>query len=153
METIKAECSSCNATGLYAGMAERNGAAVVCSSCKGTGAKRVSYRPFTKRKNRNDILRVFQTNIGVVIGEGDGFKFEDFGGMPYEDWKEGKPFPPKSEMRKFACPAWYYQSVDYSKIPKWDECVANLGRSFKDCPKFNNKQECWGKFDKENDDS
>lgn len=34
--TIIIECQACKGTGLYKGMAERDGAAVVCSHCHGT---------------------------------------------------------------------------------------------------------------------
>lgn len=34
---IECECNACKGTGLYVGMAERDGAAVVCYTCKGTG--------------------------------------------------------------------------------------------------------------------
>ena len=36
------ECESCKGTGLYVGMAEREGSAVVCHTCKGTGKTRSS---------------------------------------------------------------------------------------------------------------
>lgn len=51
------------------------------------------------------------------------------------------------KMRKFTCPAWWYQSVDYEKKPDWEECIG-MG-SFSNCKHFKNKDFCWERFDKE----
>ena len=42
------KCKSCKGTGLYVGLAERDGAAVVCHTCKGTGKHhvRIEYDDF-----------------------------------------------------------------------------------------------------------
>jgi hypothetical protein len=50
-------------------------------------------------------------------------------------------------MRKYTCPAWWYQSADYKKKPNWKECLA-CG-SFSSCKHFSIKQNCWDRFDKE----
>ena len=44
--TIVIECQACGGTGLYKGMAERDGAAVVCSCCNGTGKTEFTYNEF-----------------------------------------------------------------------------------------------------------
>jgi hypothetical protein len=51
-------------------------------------------------------------------------------------------------MRNYTCPAWWYQSADYTKKPEWEECIA-CG-SFSECKNFSNKEKCWEKFDAEN---
>ena len=146
------ECKSCGGTGVYIGMAERAGASVVCHNCNGTGCFHFvhEYEEFSSRKINPAATWVYKTNPGIAIGKREGFcDFPDFGGMSYRDWKNGLPFPDKSEMRKFCCPAWWYQSADYSKSPKWDECESQLGRSYSKCPCFYTKKLCWERWDKE----
>ena len=148
---VDEKCKSCKGTGLYTGMAERDGAAVVCHTCKGTGKYhfRYEYEDFEGRVDRDDILHVFEVNPGICIGTGSGHSFGDFGGMSYKDWKAGKPFLDGTENRKYTCPYWWYQSADYKKKPQWSECMDALGRSFSHCPHFGTKNKCWGRFDSE----
>ena len=144
------ECKSCKGTGLYIGLAEKDGAAVVCSTCKGTGCYRFSheYEKFTGRKENKKIKRVFKTNPGVMIGISPALVLADFGGIPYYDWHKGVAFPEKSEMRKFSCPAWWYQCVDYgNKKPRWKECI--VCGTFSSCPSFKKKENCWMRWDVE----
>ena len=145
------QCQSCSGTGLYKGMGERDGAAVVCHTCKGTGCHHFkhAYDEFTGRKPRPGIRRVYEVNPGICIGAGNGHTLEQFGGVPHEDWDAGKPFPAGSENREFTCPAWWYQSADYKKKPDWDECNTSLGASFSRCPHFGNKAQCWERWDRE----
>jgi len=140
------ECPDCKSTGLYVGIAEKSGAAAICHTCKGTGKHHFkhTYEKFVERKNKSGITRVFQVNPGICIG---GKNLEQFGGMSYKDWKAGNPFPPGSEMRAFTCPAWWYQSADCDKKPDWKDCVG-VG-SFSGCGNFNNKQNCWERWDEE----
>lgn len=145
------KCEPCKGTGLYVGLAERDGSAVVCYKCKGTGCRHhvFEYEEFTVRSARTGVKHVFQHNPGIVVGQGkDGqYQFSDFGGQPFEGWESGKPFPPGSEMRQFTCPAWWYQAADYKKKPNWDECIG-LG-SFSKCPHFSTKDQCWARWDEE----
>lgn len=146
------QCDTCEGTGLFQGMAERDGFAVVCYKCGGTGKRheKIEYDdPPKKRKVRTDTIQVIQANpgVGVGISEEKGLTMESFGGMPYKDWLKGKPFPPSSEMRAFTCPAWWYQSADYDKKPTWNDCT--LGGMFSACKQFTEKHKCWARFDKE----
>lgn len=149
---VKQECKDCGGTGLYPGGFEHDGAAVVCYTCEGIGGHvfRHDYEEFSGRKDAQvEIKRVFQANPGIGIGEDakKGLTLEDFGGMPYHDWLAGKPFPAGSEMRRFACPAWWYQRVDYKKKPDWKEC---LGCGFfSGCKHFGSKEVCWARWDEE----
>lgn len=145
---IEYACKSCGSTGLYVGMGEGSGAAVVCNGCNGTGkaVHKFEYEEFDKRKERKDVRRVYQTNPGIGIGENDKVKLEDFGGMPYAEWLKGKPFKAGMESRKFVCPAWWYHSADYKKMPKWMECNGGV---FPRCTSFATKDKCWERWDKE----
>lgn len=146
---VKMECSSCDGTGLYRGFAESKGVAVICNTCKGTGCEVVEIKgkEFKERKSRKDVQRVYLVNPGIGIGESNRYKFEDFGGMPYLDWENGKPFPKKSEMREFTCPAQWYQIADCNKKPTWDECI--FCGSFSSCKFFKTKDKCWERWDKQ----
>jgi hypothetical protein len=143
------ECESCRGTGLYIGMVEIDGAAIVCHNCKGTGCNHFKheYKTFTERKNTDKVKRVYQLNPGIMIVEDDGCMLEQFGGITYENWKLGAEFLPGTENRKHTCPAHWYQNVDYEKIPEWEECVP-LGK-FSNCKEFPTKEKCWKRWDKE----
>jgi len=144
------ECESCGGTGLYIGFAESDGAAIVCHTCRGEGhhQRRIVYRDFKFRAGKPGVRRVFQVNPGIGIGTGGGYTLEDFGGVSYHNWRIGLPFPRGSEMRKFTCPAWWYQSADYNLKPRWSECM--LVGAFDSCPLFCDKATCWERWDAEN---
>ena len=144
-------CKSCSGTGLYIGMAERDGAAVVCSKCNGTGCFHYvhEYEEFVSRSEPTEpVKRVYQVNPGIVIGEGNYHKLEDFGGMPYEQWKDGDLFVPKTEDRKHTCPQWWYSSVDSKKMPNFDECIESLGKPYSACRFFPVRDVCWFSWDR-----
>ena len=146
------QCKSCGGTGLYVGLAERDGAAVVCHTCKGTGCCHYGFE-YEKFRGRlpapEPIIRVYEVNPGICIGRGpEGeFKLADFGGMPLIDWQRGIPFPPGSENRRFTCPGWWYQAADYELKPRWDDC--RIGAAFSGCIHFPRKDTCWEKWDRE----
>jgi len=86
-------CKDCSGSGLYVGMTEKSGAAVVCYTCKGTGSHHIvtEYDDFVGRLPPTaKVLRVIQSNPGIGIGNGNGHRIEDFGGMPYADWEKGE---------------------------------------------------------------
>ena len=142
------QCKSCKGTGLYVGLGERDGAAVVCHTCQGTGCHhfKYEYEDFKERKPRNGVIRVYDVNPGICIGTGNGHRLEDFGGIPLTEWRGGKAFQPGTENRGFTCPAWWYQSADYKKKPNWKEC--GFG-SFSACEHFKTKEKCWKRWDEE----
>lgn len=139
------------------GFAEHDGAAVVCHNCKGTGKVHVvhTYEDFEGRKSRKGIKRVYRVNPGIGVGAGHGHTLEEFGGMPYDDWAANKKFPKGSEMRKYTCPCWYYQSADYDKAPAWrdGEVQCQIRGSFSGCKHFPEKEKCWARWDKEQEKS
>ena len=154
METFKVKevCKSCKGTGIYSGMGERDGFGVVCHTCKGTGCHEFThvYEEFVVKMARSDVQQVLQVNPGIGVGTSSkqNLTLQSFGGIPYTDWLANKPFPKGSEMRAYTCPAWWYQSADYSKKPDWDSCIG-CG-SFSGCSSFPDKHQCWERFDKEN---
>jgi len=145
------QCKSCEGTGLYIGMGERDGAAVVCNQCKGTGRfeYKHEYEEFTERRTRVGVSRVYETNPGIGIGTGNGHTLEEFGGMPVKDWEEGQPFRPGMENRKYTCPAWWYQKANYKLKPEWDKCGCGGMYTFSRCRHFGDKAACWQQWDKE----
>lgn len=139
---VKQICKSCSGTGIYTGLAERDGSGVICHTCKGTGCHEFihKYEEFKSKKIIENIKHVVEVNPGICIGNKGEYKFNDFGGISYTAWLNGKSFPKGSEMRKFTCPAWWYQSANYKLKPNWDECIG-VG-SFAQCPNFINKINC-----------
>jgi hypothetical protein len=146
--TVKHECGLCHGTGLYSGMGESIGAAIVCHSCKGYGFRMSEFTQFTGRKELPDVERVYQANPGIKIGTAMGLELDDFGGVPASDWEPGMLFPAGSEMRKFTCPQWWFQSA-ISMSLDWNTCNSNIGRSFPQCRNFAEKGLCWDRLDKE----
>lgn len=155
--TYSSECNSCKGTGLYVGMAERNGIAVVCHSCKGKGIidNTVEFRIFNGRRHHAKAKWVLRFNAGYIVGIGflqgktEAVDYDHWGGMSYEDWlalDDAVVFPNGLEMRRHSCPAWWYQSVDRKRMPSWDEC--GFG-SFSKCANFPNRVACWARWDKD----
>lgn len=147
----KEKCQTCGGTGLYVGLAERDGAAVVCYKCKGTGcfAFRHEYEPFESRVAKAGVVRVYEVNPGIIIGKGNGHTLEEFGGLTLQDWRAGKAFTPGTENREHTCPCWWYQSADYKLKPNWKECDEALGCTFSKCQHFGDKAKCWARWDAE----
>lgn len=87
------ECPSCGGTGVYVGFTEKNGASVVCSTCRGTGGVDREYVPFTQRKVRTGIRTVVLRNHGIVLAPG-----MDLGEVTYEEFVAGKMPTDDSEL-------------------------------------------------------
>ncbi len=143
--TVECECRACGGTGLYVGMCERDGAAIICSPCKGTGKSKITYTPFEGRREPPEgVTRVFVTNPGIRLNPS-----ETSGGVSLENWLLGAdPGVPGCEARGHSCPLLWYQSVDPDKKPDWEGCVS-YGVALFDCPFFDTKSSCWAKWDKE----
>lgn len=142
-------CNSCEGTGLYVGMAERDGFAVVCHTCSGTGSVHVVIEyddDTTKQPAHAGVSRVLRVNPGIVAAPG-----VVPGGVSLAEWQADPTSvnQPGAEMRKHTCPAWWYQLADYTRKPDWPECGDALGRSFSDCSSFPTKAACWRKWDAE----
>ncbi len=150
---IDIECQSCDGTGLYQGMGEDKGCAVVCTTCKGTGKYHyvLEYEPFTERKKRTDIKRVFGNTCGFKHGPDDykakdGTLFEfSKGGALYKDWLAGEEPKP---LKDLYCPKlWTGQ--------RWnsDKCNEHCrpGTSINYCPMKPQMDKCWEEFEETTD--
>ena len=147
---IDIQCQSCGGTGLYVGMAERDGAAVVCHVCKGTGKyhHKFTYLPFTGRAERGDVRRVFQSGCGYVHcaddttdKEGVEIKFSQ-AGATYKEWLNGKkPLP----LKTLYCPLQWSGQM-------WSGpyCKENYIGMITSCKNRCNMAECWKLYDEEN---
>lgn len=146
------QCPACNGTGLYAGITEKEGCAVVCHQCEGTGCfhYEYSYLPFEKRIGIDDINRVFKKSAGFVhapdgIVDPDGTGPVDFseGGCSYENWLKGDdPLP----LKKLYCPkSWTGQSWDSELCKK----LTGAGDLISRCEKRMNGTmgECWEEWE------
>ena len=151
----KIVCTVCNGTGVYVGMAERDGAGIVCARCKGTGCyhHKFEYEEFKERKTREGIRRIYQTNPGIMIGENilNGITLEDFGGIPYDDWLAGCSFPVDLGCRKFICPRWAAQAAGISMSINWKKYNCSIDGDYysscKNCKNFGIKEKCWNIYD------
>lgn len=85
-KTIEMECPSCRGTGVYSGLAEPSGVAVVCIHCEGTGCGKIVYTPFTGRKRRQGIHTV-RLSAGTFLATGVGPRG---GSVTYEEFLAGK---------------------------------------------------------------
>lgn len=83
---VKAVCNSCDGTGLYSGMCEPKGTAVICHTCNGTGCEVIRYTPFKKRRLRRDIEKV-RDSRGRFLMSGTGPTGD---AVTYKEFLQGK---------------------------------------------------------------
>ena len=157
MSELDIQCKSCSGTGLYVGMAEKDGCAVVCTTCKGRGGHILTYTPYTGRKLRADIMRVFKRGCGyvqscndVLTKDGVLIKFSE-GGATYKDWLEGVPLKPVKELY---CPyMWEGQDMQCSDHPEHDMYMARcrdglrIGEDINKCKHYSDKKQCWDMYE------
>lgn len=156
--TVRAVCERCDGTGLYQGFAEKDGCAVVCASCNGTGCTDVTYEPFLDRKlfHEGEIKRVFKDNCGyghsatdVTTQEGRVILFSK-GGCTYDEWLQGKePLPVKG----LYCPfQWTRQDLQINDVnnlykTRCEEGLGYCGKQITECKHFADKADCWYIFE------
>lgn len=151
--TIEIECSACKGTGLYVGLCEKDGAAVVCYRCDGKGSVFFSYNeppPGSKPRRRDDVVRVFDRAHGYVISandvttkEGTFFPFSQYG-CSYQDWYDNGA-EPKSMVRMLRCPA----NNAIKDRHGYEFCIQGPGDNIFKCPRICNKDKCWEEYDKQ----
>ena len=77
--TVYAECPSCGGTGLYQGFAEEEGYPVICVTCKGTGCKEITYKPYAgRRPKRVKGVRSNWTGSILSAGSTETISYEEF---------------------------------------------------------------------------
>lgn len=148
------ECPTCEGTGIYKGMAEGPGMGVICYRCKGTGAFHYvyEYKPFTGRKIREDIKRVYKKGtqykigLGVIEFEGIGKIDMDKEGVSYKEFLKGKM--PK-HITKLECPMLADQGACHKIEGFTKKCnelnggwIGHITR----CKFYPRKEECWTRF-------
>lgn len=151
---LKIICPSCKGTGVYRGMAEGAGTAVVCYKCNGSGCYdyKYTYEEFTERKLRDDVKRVYLNNTGYMINLGKidydniGILDMDKEGISYEEFLDGKM--PKN-IEKLACPLRSEQSACHDIDGFIKECERLNGKyitKITDCRMYGNHNDCWNRF-------
>ena len=152
MPKLAIQCSSCNGTGLYVGCAERDGAAIVCHMCDGTGKTEFKYEEFTGKKVREGVNRVFAKSVGYVHSsknvkfKEDGLiRFED-GGCTYGEWLVGvEPKP----VKDLYCPyVWDNRGMGDEPCSRCKTGNTGLGR-ISECTFFKDKAKCWVEYEGE----
>ena len=155
---IEVECDSCKGTGLYKGIAERDGAAVICHTCDGTGKTtfKRTFNKFKGRVKREDVNRVYSIAGEYVITDEDvnatpsgQVLFSQFG-CSYADWFEKGATPKPIET--LHCPYQHTnQSMQHSdhqanKLYK-EECSDSLNWGLiSDCKNRKNMAGCWRRY-------
>ena len=158
--TGEVECSACKGTGLYQGMAEHDGAAVVCNRCGGTGKVKVKlrYKKFAGRKKRKGVKRVFDGSHGFFISANDvtteerEIPFSEWG-CAYRDWLRGAvPVPMYGLICPYLHTNQHLQTEDVNGLYE-TRCRPNLkcGGSITKCPLWNEKDKCWEIFEEASD--
>ena len=154
---LKIECQSCGGTGVYVGMGEKDGAGVICNTCKGTGCQDYSfeYKPFVGRKRKNNIKRVYISGYGyciapekLTLANGVDVDFSKEG-VSYAEFLEGKM---PEHIKKIACPMLADQSACHKIEGFIDECN-NRNDGWIGCIpscKYPYKAECWDRFEAAN---
>ena len=89
MPKVECQCDSCDGTGVYSGMCEGPGHAVVCLGCDGTGKTVLTYKEFTGLKRAKGIKTVAASR-GRFLATGVGSKGES---IPYAEFYAGKKKP------------------------------------------------------------
>jgi len=154
MTAIYIECQACGGTGVYVGMGERGGAAVVCTSCAGSGKDTFEYKEFTGRNKREGVSRVYKRNYGYVLAP-HPINFKGIGnvnmvreGVSYEEFLEGKV---PEHIHALSCPLLADQGACHNIPGFTSECDtlngdSLLGVSIKACDHYRHKEECWERF-------
>ena len=149
LKEIIIECPDCEGTGLYVGLAERKGAAVVCHTCKGTGKTKYHYNDFTGRKKKENVVRVFAQSCGYVhtaedyVGSNETIAFSK-GGCTYEEWLNGADPKPVKDLY---CPyIWDNRGTGNEPRKRCAEGIKGFGY-ISNCQFFSDKASCWVEYE------
>lgn len=154
---LEIQCKSCQGTGLYQGVGEGKGTAVVCYDCKGTGKAHYSfqYEEFTGRKLRDDVERVYRRGSPYKLGLGK-INFDDIGeidmdheGISYREFLNGDT--PK-HIKQLGCPMMVDQGACHEIKGFVETCNELNGGWINYIPNCKNKKnilQCWKRFEEE----
>ncbi len=152
---MQIECPNCGGTGLYQGMGEGNGAAVICHTCNGTAKKtfKYSYNEFTGRKIRKGVHRVYLSGMGYKIATGKlnfangiGEIDMDKEGVSYAEFLNGKM---PEHIKRLGCPMTADQGACHEIkgfVNKCEELNGGWIGRITSCKYQPNKLECWERF-------
>jgi hypothetical protein len=137
-------------------MAERDGAAVVCSNCKGTGAETIIFERFEERKPAKGVERIFKTSAGyihtssgtIITDEGRNVDFSE-GGCTYREWLDGaEPKPLKNLYCPYQWTEQRLQSKDVNGLYK-NRCDKHLlpGGYITKCKEHSDMETCWAIYE------
>lgn len=79
-KSITIECPDCRGTGLYKGFMEREGEAVICDRCSGSGKQEFHYTGFTGRKKKSGVNKI-RGGSGTILdtpGKSSWMTYEQF---------------------------------------------------------------------------
>lgn len=63
---VEVDCTSCDGTGIYCGVAERFGEGVPCHTCGSTGKRLVEIKPFRRKIHRSVDTILYRRKSGNV---------------------------------------------------------------------------------------
>jgi hypothetical protein len=144
------ECDYCKGTGLYKGMAEKGGAAVVCYQCEGTGERHIhiEYNKFKGRKIRTDVKRVYTTAAGYIITDENVVIPEEHtilrfskAGIKYREWLDGGEPEPIKDLH---CPLQHYGQGNEigENLKQYGPCNDYCNFDIAKCSR-EHREECW----------
>jgi len=150
--TVAIECQACTGTGLYVGLAERDGTAVVCHTCKGTGESTTTYRPFVERQPAPRGVQRVHLAMGYVLSTKEP---RCNGGVPITEWAPGVAIPPDEPLY---CP-YLYTSQEWcafketrsyttpnGKSHSYQTAPIGAGMDISACPRWPETAECWKRY-------
>lgn len=150
-------CEPCQGTGLVVGEMEREGAAVPCILCFGSGAILVGYNAFEKRLPMHGITHVFPYTAGAAFRRSG----TSATGTPYAVW-QSEGCSRGDEPRDCMCPVEIYgedvllfgktgMKADTDWCLQVQPAIQRWGRAITQCPAFASKSVCWQAFDTSDD--
>ena len=150
---VETECQSCNGTGLYSGIAESDGVAVVCNKCDGTGKyiHIFKYKDWLGRNKRDDVKRVYlptryKLGLGTLVFKGVGTIDMNKEGVSYDEFLEGK-MPNHIEI--LGCPMLADQEACHKIkgfVDKCNDLNGGLVGTISSCNYQCKALECWKRF-------
>lgn len=151
---LKIQCKSCEGTGIYTGMGEKDGAGVICHTCDGSGCQDYSfkYKDFKGRVKCENIKRVYLRGYGYCITPklltfDSGITIDmTKEGVSYSEFLEGKL--PK-HIKNLVCPMSADQGACHNIKGFTDRCNLLNGSWLSYIPscKCKDKLRCWKVFE------